>query len=242
MAFFTAFLKRDTKNSRNGRDREGDQGEVPVEPEHQAEHAHDGQQVDENVEGGGRGEALDGLDVGGDGAEQSAGLMGVVVAEREPLQMMVGLQAQIVGHPLPYALGVVVVDIGGNRAQQGDDDGSQRGQPGDLQFAAALQHGPDHLIEPVRKFVSADHVVDDDLERPGRRQAHGGLHHHGEQDDQQSAAIGSDQVADQAKHTVALGSKIQQQQLGTESKRYPSVVHQSLVYEFNEALESSLMA
>ena len=37
--------------------------------------------VDENAEGGGGGEALDGLDVGGDGAEDGAGLVGAVVAE-----------------------------------------------------------------------------------------------------------------------------------------------------------------
>ena len=122
--------------------------------------------------------------------------MGVVIAEREALQMMVGAQAEIVCHPLPYAFRVVVVDIGGKSAQQGDDDGSQRGYSGHLQFTAALEHGPDHLIEPVRKLVSADHVVDDDLERPGSSEAHGCLHHHGEQDDQQGAAVGSDQVAD----------------------------------------------
>ena len=60
VASLTAFLKRETKKSRNGVTASGDQGEVPVEPEHEAEHADDGEHVDEDVERGRRGEALDG--------------------------------------------------------------------------------------------------------------------------------------------------------------------------------------
>ena len=189
---FHRLLEARHEEQQKWRDPHGDQGEIPVEPEHQTEHADDGQQIDEDVEGGRRGETLDGLDVGGDGAEKSAGLMGVVVAEREALQMMVGAQAEIVGHPLPDALGVVVVDVGGERSQHRDNDHGQRRQSGNLQLAAAFEHGPDHLIEPMRQLVGANHVVDDDLERPRRGQAHRGFDHHGKQDDQQGAAVGSD--------------------------------------------------
>src|ERR1019366_169745 len=102
-----------------------DHGEIPVEPEHQSEHADDGEEIDEDVERGRRGKTLDRLDVRGDSAKKSASLMGVVVGEREALQMMVGAQAEIVRHPLPDTLGVVIVDVGGERSQQRNDYGCQ---------------------------------------------------------------------------------------------------------------------
>ena len=42
--------------------------------------------------------------------------MRVVVAEREPLQMLVGAHPEIVGDPLAHAGGVIVRDVGGDRA------------------------------------------------------------------------------------------------------------------------------
>ena len=64
----------------------------------------------------GRGEVLDGLDVVGDRAQEGAGLVGVVVGEREVLEMIVDAHAQIVRHPLADAFGVIVLDIAGDRA------------------------------------------------------------------------------------------------------------------------------
>ena len=46
-----------------------------------------------------------------------AGLVGAVVAEREPLQMVIDSHAQVVRDPLADAFGVVVVDIGGDGAR-----------------------------------------------------------------------------------------------------------------------------
>ena len=43
---------------------------------------------------------------------QRAGLGAVVVAQRQPMQMLVDAHAQVVGDPLPDARGVVVVDVG----------------------------------------------------------------------------------------------------------------------------------
>ncbi len=164
------------------RDGDGDQGEVPVEPEHQAEHADDGEQIDEDVERGGGGEALDGLDVGGDGAEDRAGLVGVVVAEREALQVMISAHAQIVGDPLADALGVVVVDVGGDGADDGDHDEGEGGKGGDVELVASLQHGAEQMMKPGSELVVADDVVEDDLQRPWGREAHRRFDQHAEEE------------------------------------------------------------
>ena len=118
--FFDGFFESRDEEEKEWRYGYGDEGEVPVEPEHEAEHADDGEEIDEDVERGGGGEALDGLDVGGEGAEDRAGLVGAVVAEGEALQMLIHTHAEIVGDPLANALGVVVVDVGGGRADDGD--------------------------------------------------------------------------------------------------------------------------
>ena len=146
--FLHRLLESRHEEQQEGGHRDRDQGEVPVQPEHQTEHGDDGQQVNQNVQGGGGGKTLDGLDVGGHRAQQVAGLVGIVVAEREALQMMIGAHPQIVGHPLPDALGVVVVNVGGDRAEHGNHHERQRRQSGDLQLAAAVQHGPDQVVQP----------------------------------------------------------------------------------------------
>jgi hypothetical protein len=51
VAFWMAALMRATKKSRKGKTREGDQGEIPMEPEYHAEHAHHSQRVDDDAEG-----------------------------------------------------------------------------------------------------------------------------------------------------------------------------------------------
>ena len=93
----------------------GDEREVKFQPEHEAEHADDGQQIGEDVERRRRRKALDGLDVVGDGRQQRAGLVAVVVAERKMLQMVIDSHAQIVRHPLADTFRVIVVDIAGDR-------------------------------------------------------------------------------------------------------------------------------
>ena len=47
--------------------------------------------------------------------------MRVVVGERQPLEVVVDPHAEIVGHILADALGVVVVDVAGDRAERGDE-------------------------------------------------------------------------------------------------------------------------
>ena len=48
--------------------RQSDQRKIPVEPEHEADHADNGKQVDGDAERGGAGELLDGVHIVGNGA------------------------------------------------------------------------------------------------------------------------------------------------------------------------------
>ena len=62
--------------------------------------------------------------------------MAVVEAERKLLQMVVGLQPQFIGHPLPYAGGVVICYVLRDRSQHGDQYGRQRCRDRKLHFVA----------------------------------------------------------------------------------------------------------
>src|SRR5262245_11415032 len=99
----------------------GDNGEIKFQPEHDAEHADDRQQIDQNVESRGRCKVLDGLNVVGDGGKQYAGLVGIVEAEREVLQVVIHTHAQVVRDPLPDAFRVIVVDVASDCSQGGDE-------------------------------------------------------------------------------------------------------------------------
>src|SRR5271169_2191902 len=48
----------------------------------------------------------------------------------------------------------------------------------------------------------ADHIVQDDLQWPGRGKAHGCFHQHRQQDDEQRSPIGTKQFADQPYHAI----------------------------------------
>ena len=147
-------------------------------------------EIDEDAERGRGREALDGLDVGGEGAEDRAGLMGAVVAEGEALQVLIQTHAQIVGDPLADALGVVVVDVGRGRADDGDHYECNGSKGGDVELVASLQHGPEQMMKPGSELVIADDVVEDDLQRPWGREAHRRFDNHAEKNDRQGAPMG----------------------------------------------------
>ena len=109
--FLDRLLEAHHEQQQERRDADGDQREVPVEPEHEPQHADDRHQVDEDAERGRRREALHRRDVVGDRREQRAGLRAVVEGEREPVQMLVDADAQVVRDVLADALRVVVVDV-----------------------------------------------------------------------------------------------------------------------------------
>ena len=181
------------------RDHDDDEREVEVQIEHHREHADDGQPIDEDAEQRRGREALDGAHVGRDRAHHVADLVRVVILQREPLEMMIEPLAQIVRHILRDALGVIVVDVTRERADRRDDDHAERRDAGQRQrvFARGKIAQPG---EKLRQLVMADHVIDDDLQRPRRGDAHGRLDEHRDENDDQPFAVRPDQFEDEAEH------------------------------------------
>ena len=159
------------------------------------EHADDRQQVDEDAERPGRGEVLDRLHVARDGREDRADLVRVVVAEREALQVLVDPHAQVVRDVLADALGVVVLDVARQGAERRDHDHHDPRHEGELHLVAA-ERDEAQAVEPFGRLVGADDVVEDDLQRPRRGQAHRRLDEHGDEDDHERARVGPQQLAD----------------------------------------------
>src|SRR5581483_12486156 len=67
--------------------RERDQCELPIQIQHHAQHAHQGEAVDHRIEEPGNDEALNGVDVARDAADQIAGLLVIVIRKGKTLNM-----------------------------------------------------------------------------------------------------------------------------------------------------------
>src|SRR6266568_4282582 len=98
------------EQQQKGRDRHDDERKVPVEPEHQAEHTDDRQEIDEDAQRRRGHKILDRGDIVRDRAEEHPGLVRVVVVEREAFDVVIQPHAEVVGDPLAHALRVVAVD------------------------------------------------------------------------------------------------------------------------------------
>jgi len=64
----------------------------------------------------------------------------------------------------------------------------------------AFEHWIDQAMKPGAEFMGADNVIEDDLQRPRSRQAHHRLDQHGQKDDSQRTAIGTEQTTDKTQH------------------------------------------
>ena len=178
--FFDGLFESRNEKQQEGSDGDGDKSEIPVQIKHDEQHADDGQHINGDIESRAGGEGLNGLHVRGNGAEQRASLMLIVVGEGKLLQVMVGAHAEIVGDPLADAGGVVVGDVGGGSAEEGDDDGGDRGGGRDLHFATAVQERAEQMLEPGAEFVRANDIVENDFQGPGSSDTHDGLNDHGD--------------------------------------------------------------
>src|SRR5580698_26443 len=165
---------------------------MPIEPVHQAQHPDDGEEIDEYAQSRGGREALNSLNVVGNGAEQDARLMAVVISQRKALQMVVGAHPQVVRHPLAYTLGVIVIDVG----REGSDFHLARAHP--------TSQRSYKVIEPAGKMMRSDNIVENDFQRPGASQTHQGLDRHGDQYEEESSAIRANELANQPRHTASL--------------------------------------
>ena len=96
--------------------------------------------------------------------------------------MMIETLPEVVGHILCHALGVVIVNVAGDRADQGDQHSAARRHPGQGQRVLAVGE----IAQPPQELgqlVLPDYVINDDLQRPGRGDAHGRFDEHGDEDD-----------------------------------------------------------
>ena len=85
------------------RNRQCNQRKLPVDVEHHADHADQGQDIDQRVEQVRADKGLDGIDVAGHGAEQVSRAFLIVIGERQPLDVEVERLPQIVHDPLADA-------------------------------------------------------------------------------------------------------------------------------------------
>jgi len=123
--------------------------------------------------------------------------MAIEIAERKSLQLVVGAHTEIICNPLSHALGVVVRDVGRERAHQCDGHNHDRRRRRDLHFAAAGQYWFQDVVQPRRESVAADNVIQNDLEGSGRGQAHRRLHQHGQQDEEKVGPVRTNHGSEQ---------------------------------------------
>jgi hypothetical protein len=110
------------------------------------------------------------------------------------MEMLVDAQTQIARNPLSDAGRKIVIDIAcdcaDDRACERCDACKQCHAQRMLAKAGVFMRP----IQPVRQMVVAERIVDDELERPRRSQTGADLDKHGEKDDGQPAAIGSQKL------------------------------------------------
>lgn len=184
-------------------DRECDQREIPLQVEHQAEHADDRQQVGGDPQCRGGCEILDGVDVVGQRREDRPDPVSVEVAQRELLQMVIGTGTQIVADALADRLGEVVGRVGGDGGDHRDDDHHDRGQTRDVHTTLTAEDGLQQPVQPRRQRVITDHAVEHDLQGPWRRQAHRDLDAEHREDADHRPPVGAKQVQDESHGAAA---------------------------------------
>ena len=121
--------------------------------------------------------------------------------------MMIEAMAEIVRHILGDALGVIIVNVAGDRADQRDDHRADRRHAGQRHRVLAERKIPQPR-QKLRQLVLPDHVIEDDLQRPRRGDAHRRLDEHRDEDDDQPAAIRPDEFEHQAGHALGRAGGI----------------------------------
>ena len=169
-------------------DREGDEGEAPVEPDHHPHDARRGDEVAEDGDEAGRGEELvHRVDVGGDPGHQPADRVAVEVGDVQPLQVREDLAPHVVHDALPDQLHHVALGI---EHEEGED---QRGQVDQRDHGEALAGhagrldaaGKQAIPNPTadsRQTLGLLPGTDEQVDRHGKRQRPDELKDRGEKD------------------------------------------------------------
>jgi hypothetical protein len=122
--------------------------------------------------------------------------MGVVVVEREPLEVVVHPHPEVIGDPLPHALRVVAVDVRRQASERGEEHQAER-RHGGQRRPVRDQRRAEQPGHPLGSGMMPDRIVDHDLQRPRTCQTGGRLDHHGQQDDDQPPAVGARKIGHQ---------------------------------------------
>ena len=190
----------ESRNEQQQKRRDGhdDEREVPVEPEHQAEHADDRHEIDEDAQRRRRHKVLDGSDVVRNRAEDQSRLVRVVVVEREAFRVVVQPQAEVIGHPLAHALRVVAVDVRRDATEHGEQH-QREGRRRPKRHPVGGEPRAEQPDDPVGNGLMPDSIVDNDLEGPGACQPGGRFDQHRQQDDDEPAAIRAREIEHQTR-------------------------------------------
>ena len=179
------------------RDREHGHAEQRVDGQADDEHAH------ERQDGLGHrpevvGEQLaDLVGVAGQARDEVALLAAVVVGQRQALEVVVHLQAKLVGDPLAGALEPQVAGVAGQRVEHRDADDRRRDE-----------HEQAHVLggEAERDRVARDHRVDEELQRPRLGQAGDGDEHGGDARAAERRPVAAHDRADEAARPAGAGN------------------------------------
>ncbi len=115
------------------------------------------------------------------------------------MQVRVDADSQVVGNPLADARRVVVVDVGRDRAEDCDRERRDAGEKRHAERVAA-----DSVLvrpgEPRRELVLAERIVENELERPRRGEAHRDLDEHRHEYDEEPPMVRPKELQHEARH------------------------------------------
>ena len=152
-----------------------DRGDLPVQHEHDGQHADHGQGVGRELHDRVREEVLERVGVAGNPGHQVARARAIVKGKREPLEVREQFPAERVDHPVADRRGDEDLRVGKEpRAERDQHNGG--GGPGEERRTVG---GGDDVEKPQgpRQRPAQDDVVQDDLQRPGLEELHRGDAH-----------------------------------------------------------------
>ena len=166
---------------------DGDQRQLPFERDHHDQHRDERRdRLDHRQHGAGQ-QRVHGVRVGGDTLDQIARFALGVEQQREPLQVAEQVACKRPGHVLPERQGGVAREHRGDRAHEVDHHLRDHHPHEQAVFAV----GARHRAQPVRDRLVADHVVDQDLQRPRAGEARRHANQRGADHPGEAAPVGA---------------------------------------------------
>ena len=168
------------------RHRQAEQREPPVEIEHDGEDARQRQHVHRDAEQGGGEEVLRRVHVARQAHHQVAGAARLEERQREPVQVVIQRPAQIQRDALADRCGQVLLHERARGPEAGDGEQPEHGGVEERQRCRAEDGPAGHRR---RQRLAAQHVVDDELERPRLPDGGRALDRHGGERQREQPAV-----------------------------------------------------